>query len=293
MKLPNVRYTVRRLMIVVALAAINSAVVLASSDPRVTPLSPEQRQANLLSLDMIWTTVKAKYWDATLGGREWDARRNELRPRIERARTMTEARQALREMLGRLKGSHFKIHAADVDEDSDTASAEAGRDGWSGIDVRVIDGQALVLRVSDGSPAQMAGVHSGWQILSFNGTELQTALQAANHMYRSSTRLEDELAGVARRHLSGKVGQSVGTVFHDNQGRVVAIRIPFAQRPGRRIVVENMPRRYVEFHSRLLEGDIGYISFNAWYDPVYLEDEVARSVKRFKGTKGGHLGPAR
>ena len=77
-------------------------------DEAVPVLTPEQRQLNLESFDMVWTTIRDKHWDPELGGLDWDAVKAELRPRMVTATTMGEARGILNTLINRLEVSHLR-----------------------------------------------------------------------------------------------------------------------------------------------------------------------------------------
>ena len=72
-------------------------------------LTEAQRQLNVESFDHVWTTVRDKHWDASLGGLDWQAIRDELRPKVESAPSVHEARTVMRSMLARLGLSHCLI----------------------------------------------------------------------------------------------------------------------------------------------------------------------------------------
>src|SRR5262245_47014612 len=73
------------------------------------PLTADQKQLNVKSFDQVWTTIKDKHFDPKLNGADWDGARAELRPKIEQANTMTEAREIMGELIGKLKQTHFGI----------------------------------------------------------------------------------------------------------------------------------------------------------------------------------------
>ena len=52
-----------------------------------TILDSAARQANVASFDHMWTTIRDKHWDPELGGLDWEAVRDSLRPRVEAAET--------------------------------------------------------------------------------------------------------------------------------------------------------------------------------------------------------------
>src|SRR5256884_6201310 len=91
------------------------------------PLMAEH-QADLDSFEKVWTTVRDKHWQQKPGGLDWDAIHAEFRPRAEKASNIDEMRGLLREMLGRLKQTHFGIIPGSVYSDLE----ETTHDGVTG-----------------------------------------------------------------------------------------------------------------------------------------------------------------
>ena len=97
-----------RSMITVAAVALSVAanvIAWAESRPTVVDnerptsarptLTSEQKQLNLDSFDYVWTTIRNKYFDPTLGGLNWDQIRDELRPKVENAESASQVRGLL------------------------------------------------------------------------------------------------------------------------------------------------------------------------------------------------------
>jgi len=85
-----------------------------------TARAPAVRPAE--TFDAAWTMVRDEHYDQTLNGVDWNAVRDELRPRAANARTTAELREILNEMLARLGQSHFTIiPGADVKTEVMTA----------------------------------------------------------------------------------------------------------------------------------------------------------------------------
>ena len=129
-------------------------------------LMPAQRQLNVDSFEQVWKTVRDKHWDPKLNGVDWQAVHDELRPKVERAATMEEAREAMSNMLRRLKQTHFGIFPGEaykeLDQADDTEKSSPS-EGDPGIDLRVVDGHALVTFAAPESPAAAQGVKPGWK----------------------------------------------------------------------------------------------------------------------------------
>ncbi|MGH9594031.1 MAG: hypothetical protein ACRD5L_13150, partial [Bryobacteraceae bacterium] len=85
-------------------------------------LTPSERELNNESFEYVWTTIRDKYWDPAIGGLNWQAVHDELKPKMEKAETMAEARAVLDDMLGRLHLTHFEIIPEDAYSDLDSDS---------------------------------------------------------------------------------------------------------------------------------------------------------------------------
>lgn len=149
------------------------------------PLTPTQRKLNLDSFEYVWNTIRNSHWDPQLGGLDWNAVRDELRPKMETAETAEQSRAILRDMIGRLHQSHFSIIPSEVY--GDVHQPGAGADGSPGFDVRVISGKAIVISVESRSPAASQGVRLGWEITGIEGVELRPILARVAETYRNST----------------------------------------------------------------------------------------------------------
>ena len=67
------------------------------------------RDTGVAAFDAVWTRIAHTYPDPTFGGLDWEGVGRELRPRVETAASPEEQRGVIREMLGRLRRSHFAM----------------------------------------------------------------------------------------------------------------------------------------------------------------------------------------
>jgi len=245
----------------------------------VASASPsDQRQLNLDSFEFIWTTVRDQYWDPTFGGLNWQAVHDELRPRMERASTMAEARHVMREMIDRLGKSHFAIIPEDVYADFDEREEGSGP-ATTGIDARVLAEKAIVTMVDEGSPAANTGVHTGWEILSIDGVAVAPALRRITNLDRDSTMLELHLARSLEAKLSGATGSQARIEFVDGEGRHVTRQIERSEPPGSLSRFGYLPPMHVWFHSRRVANNIGHLAFNLFLDPAHIMPEFGDALK--------------
>lgn len=241
-------------------------------------LSSDEKKLNIDSFEFVWTTIRDQYWDPSFGGLNWRGVHDELRPAIERASTMAEARYVMRQMIDRLGKSHFAIIPADVYSDLDERE-EGGGSAVTGIDVRVLDGKAIVTGVDEGSPAAVEGVHPGWEITSLGGVALAPALGRIAEVDGKSTMLELHLARSVETKLSGEPGSRVRVEFLDGAGRQVMKQIERIDPPGSVSRFGYLPPMHVWFKTRRVANGIGYIAFNLFLDPAHVMPEFGDALQ--------------
>jgi len=235
-------------------------------------LTVEQKQANLASFEAVWTTVRDKHWEQNPGGLNWQAIHEEYRPRAEAAATTDATRAVIREMLGRLKQTHFAIFPTTVYQILD---APGGGDGWPGFEVRVLSGRVIVSSI-DAAQSASTGVKTGWEVLQAGGADLPPIV-AKLESERDIHELQLERAVAAR--LAGPQGAARSMVFADENGARVTRQIKLAAPRGEFAGFGNLPPQAVWFESKRL-GNAGYIRFNMFLDLVHVMQEFGGAVQQ-------------
>jgi carboxyl-terminal processing protease len=184
----------------------------------------------------------------------------------------------MRQMINRLGKSHFGIIPADVYGDLDEHDEAAGT-ATAGLDVRVLDGKAIVTSVDEGSSAARQDVHAGWEILRIDDAPVTPALHRIAELDGNSTMRELHLARSVLAKLSGAAGTVVRVEFLDSAGQRVTKEIERSEPPGALARFGYLPPMHVWFRSRRLGSDIGYIAFNLFLDPARLMPEFGDALK--------------
>ena len=288
-----------------------SAAPLTSS----APLTQPQRDANLASFDLVWKLVRDRHYDSKLNGVDWVAVRDELRPKVESATSTDQVRALIGDMISRLGQSHMAVlpseaYAADeLAAEQASAAPAAGNatsssdapasksaaptapsqeQGSVGIDVRVFNNRAFVTDVTPGSPAALAGVKPGWEVVSVGRYSIRRNL--ARQSAASTPSVGMPATALQALRLRALVGGSVGETRHIgflNDNDKAEIRSLVAVAPsGMPFKFGQLPTEYVDLRSELLPGNIGYISTNIWLDPARTMRFVAASVTEFSGARG-------
>ncbi|RUL89151.1 S41 family peptidase [Tautonia sociabilis] len=251
----------------------------AATSPKTAPrLTTEQARLNLESFDIVWETIRDKHFDPDLNGVDWPSVREELRPKVAEAETMAEAREAMREMIARLDQSHFGIIAGSVYEAIDGDDDLQRGDGSAGLHVRVIDGEALVVFVEPGSPAEQAGVEPGWVVEQVEGKPISPVLEQVAEAFAEKTQFDLVAARAVERRLGGPVGSARTVTFRDGEDHPVELSLRLARPRGTMIRFGNLPPMPLDFESRIVDGDIPYLHWSCFFDPAGLIPKIGEVI---------------
>jgi carboxyl-terminal processing protease len=233
-------------------------------------MTPDERQRQLDSFDHVWQTIRDKHWEIKPGGLDWNQVRAELRPKAEKATTTAEIRDDIREMLKRLKQSHFNLISAEAMGGlSDTFFG----DGQPGFEAQAIDSTALVTRVDPGVQVKL-----GWRLVSVRGVSIDQRISAIDTAYAQSSERGLRLHQMLQARLSGEPGSTISIDFLDESDRKVSLKIPLREPKGKPAVFGNLPQTAVSIESKQIDGNIGYVAFNLFLDPVRLMKTFTEAV---------------
>ncbi len=254
----------------------------------VTTLAPTRtlRQAEYLeAFEVVWGTVDQTFFDPEFGGTDWEAVRAEYEPPILAAKEDGTFYQLLNQMLWELNVSHTGVGPADEWPSVEPAVWEKGE---IGVDVRLLDDQAVITRVKDRSPAREAGLRPGFIIQNIETNSVQEIITEAEQHLAPPYTDRGRIDIVTRRLLSmiyGDPGTCVSLTYLDAQDESRESCIKRIQRPrlGYMTGIPLPPAR-LEFESRTLEGGIGYLSFNTFH-PDLIPDMIA-AVTELKDAPG-------
>lgn len=277
----------RTLRILALVAVLLSSLALAEDGGKTrSGLTEEQRRLNLEAFDQVWETIRDRHWEPGMRGLDWEAFRVELRPEVENARTMEEARSYIADMIAALGYSHFAIIPGDVYEKLDGTGEARSLDGTVGLDVRVIDGHALVTSVRPGSPASREGIGTGWEILRVGEQDVAELIAAVEKQFADTPWKDAVLSGAVLRRLQGPVGEAVPVTLLDGSDRIAPVELARVEEKGRKYELGHLPPMHIWIETRRLEENVGYIRFNAFMDPVELMPAFDAAMRSFQDADG-------
>lgn len=285
----------------------NSNVV---SDTTIIQVRTVSETDALADFDQMWDIINESHFDPDFGGVDWNAVRDELRPQAAQAQNRREIRSIMRDAVNRFGLSHFSIlPEADDDVPNVDAPSEAnestsdsdiigsndsiklvddsdtdGQGDWdTGIDIRMIDGQAVVSAIRDQSPAQSVGVQTGWILTHARSQELAPGLKK---LAAAVSDIEFDIFAtsmILNNNLRGPENTSIDLTFIDGNEEEIELNIARAPMPGEFVKFGNLPPMSTHLDwSRntftLNNGQkttIGVISFNIWMMPIISQFEKA------------------
>ena len=246
-------------------------------------LSEAERQLNVQSFEKVWQTVRDRHWDPKMNGIDWPAVHDELRPKLDAAKSLGEARAIMSDMLDRLKLTHFGIIPGDVYKDLD---GSLGGPSSPGIDLRVLDGRAIVTTVEPDSPAARNGVKPGWEIARIDGREVAPVLKRIGERFSSSTLNDMRLSRAVLGRLQGPTGKTVKVELVDGGGTAVPIELDRARPRGKSVTFGNLPAQNIWAEWRKPRPDVGYVTFNIFLDAELISKTIQEAIEGCRNCTG-------
>lgn len=283
----------------------------------------------LATFDTAWTRIEMTDFDPDHGGVDWAAVRDEYRPQAAAALSTEELRRVLWQMVGRLGRSHFAVIPGEVADrklpepaadgtgeraSSDTATATAsgsdsgagavpgdgadseadddGQPSTFGLELRLVEDRATVVRVEPGSAAADAGVERGWAIRTIDGRDPTEPLAELSKLAGNMGRYA---AQEFVRDLDSGSRRTRTIVFVDATG--AEHEITMKRRPSKMKLVKigTLPALPLAFESGWVDdatlaragaagARIGLIRFSIWLPEVSLL--IDRAVDELRDADG-------
>jgi carboxyl-terminal processing protease len=236
------------------------------------------------AFDKVWNTINEKHYDKTFGGVDWKKMREVYQPRAMAAKTTGEFHAVLRQMLGELKLSHFGI----LPKSSQVQTAGT-IGGITGIEIKMIDNQAVVYRIEKDSTAEKSGLKIGFAIQKIDGKTVDELLAPLEKVIAERTENEKVKLIYRERTLAFYLGGKSETIAKievlNAKNEPQSFDVPrYGAKTEMSEAVGNFPAQEVVFEAKRLENNIGYIRFNMWVIPQL--PKIRQAIRDFADTKG-------
>ena len=266
----------------VALSLNAAAQTKPAPQPAVGGLTAPASNLRQETFDIVWRTVKDKHFDPTLGGLDWDKVRQQYAPRVAAVKSDGELYGLLQQMLGELRQSHFQIIPPEAVVQSDSKEPE---EGGIGIDIRVIDNQAVITRIEQGSPAAYAGLRLGFVIKKVDDAAVDQIIERFSKSKESPALVRLYMVRSVLGRITGEPKTMVRIVFLDERDQLREVHITRERLKGEMSpAFGNFPPQYTEFESKRLADGIGYIRFNIFV--TMLMDRIRAAIRGMNDAPG-------
>jgi carboxyl-terminal processing protease len=254
------------------------------------------------SFEIVWQTINEKHIDPNFNGLDWSEVYDRYQPQIAAAINEEDFYLLVNKMLFELNISHNAVVPPD---DLDQIDPILSADGSIGVDIRMIEGNAVITTVKSGSIGDRAGLRSGYIIKSIDGIDIEKITDLKNiedtqvqdiekrkmlkgpkiltPPYNESNRKRNITCAVLEK-IFGPFDTSASIEYVNKKGHSYLKNFVRAQRKGKRQFDNALPPFYVEFESKLLENNIGYVRFNAFMPPVH--NKFKKTIKSMQDTTG-------
>ena len=146
-----------------AFSAETSSVTIRKPNKAFSTATVEGR---LAVFDDVWQTINDRYYDSTFHGINWQAQRDEFRPRAAVAANGEQLYLLLRQLISQLGDVHTRVHGPD-----EKFNWWNPRFVSIGMTVRHVENQPTVIAVERGSQPDRAGIKPGDVIERIEGVE--------------------------------------------------------------------------------------------------------------------------
>jgi C-terminal peptidase prc len=259
---------VRRVGLCLALVSwlLLGLTALAPAEPGTTAKSDY-----LSWFETVWKAVDETYFDPAFGGVDWREVHDRYQPLVAAAADDETFYALVNNMLWELDVSHaMLVPPGHLSRVQPTVFGE----GEIGVDVRLIGEEAVVTRVSPGSPAATAGLRSGFVIQGIDGTPVSRIAEEQEGRLlppRNDANRTNCMTTAILSQLYGPEGTRVSVTYQDERGRSHTAAIRRRARSGR--LSPDFPA-FMEFTTGRLAHDIGYLRLSAFS----RHDEVCRAI---------------
>lgn len=246
--------------------------------------------------ETIWQKVNDTYFDPTFGGLDWKKVHDRYQPQVASAKNDADFHALVNTMLWELKVSHTVYippgYFAAVEP---VVFARGG----IGINVRLLDGRTVITSVDPESPAHKAGLRSGFIIQAIDGlpiAQVEKDVKRDRPPYNDRGRIAQITKGIMGR-IYGAPDTEVSISYLDERGEKREMKITRAKRSGTAVGPKGMFFFALEFETRRLGNNVGYIRLNTLQpefttqisNAIKSMGDISGMIIDLRGNSGGEI----
>ena len=269
----------KKLFILICLPVCLACSALSQEEPPSFDL-----QVGLASLDTVWQTVNEFHYDTTFGGIDWKAVHDRYYKLAAEVDSDSALLRLMNEMLLELKVSHYAVFRK---ESKGGSGSPLFSEASAGLDLRLLGGEAVITSLTPGFPAEEEGLMIGYVVTRVNGVPVKKMLDeaAARQVAHFNERRKiNSMCDEIVYCFFGHEGDTVSISYRDGSGNENEVTLRMKKRGEGTTVAENFPTVFVDFNSRMLSDDIGYVYFSAVLPPA--DSLFFDAMEKLSGMRG-------
>jgi carboxyl-terminal processing protease len=280
----------------------------------------EHQKLRLESFRVVWQTINDFYYDDKFNGLDWQKLKYENELKVVAAENDQQFYKILNDLIARLNSSHFQIippeflieldrimetagnhpeeESSEDDEDFDEEglgkdeidsllqSIEEYNSRYGiGASLEMLGDELFITYLEKNSSAEKSGLRLGYKIEKVNGVDLAELIERFKKMENYETHLKKEIPLYVKTFLfNGEKDTTVLISFNDGKSPSQTVEVPRQKLEGELIsLAEHLPRQFLEFETRDINEEIGYIRFNLF--TVGSAEKFCQAVTAFKNKK--------
>jgi carboxyl-terminal processing protease len=243
-----------------------------------------QNDMHLKIFESVWKKVNKTFYDPTFGGLNWKDVHNRYLPLINTAENDEEFYGLVNKMLWELKVSHNNIIPP---RSFALYEPLVFAEGSAGLDIRLIDGKAVIISIKPESPAHKAGLRPGYVIQAIDGISVEQIVQQAELRVRPPYNSSNQIATITKAILGriyGASGKEVLISYTNERGEKNEKILIRTKRDGVSVGPEGMFFFALDFETKLYDNGIGYIRLNT-LQPQFA-DQISLAIKSMGNVRG-------
>ncbi|MEO1617982.1 MAG: S41 family peptidase [Planctomycetota bacterium] len=258
----------------------------ASQKARADEPAPAEQDVQLETLRKVWQTIDEVHWDRELIEEKWSGILPEFEEKLSKTEDVDGARNVIQGMIDRLGQSHFGIIPSGIYKRQNELGIEKGS-GTLGMQIRLIDGELIVTRVSPESPAAEAGLQVGDRLDQIRSKSADEIIQKASESAEfKAGRAETYVGLIAEAMLGGSVGNKVSVHWTDGNDDSQQSDIVLGPSEGTFAEFGNLPAAEVVMKTKVLPGGVVYYHFSSFFNPVQLVTKMKTLMEEQSDSKG-------
>jgi carboxyl-terminal processing protease len=242
----------------------------------------ESLRDRMNTFDLVWRRVQEKHYDPKFGGVDWNAVRKQYAPRVRKVKTDAEFYGLLNEMLGELKQSHFGVIPPSGSHMADDVAAS--HEGELGLTVQLVEGQAVITQIEEGSSAAESALKPGFVLSTVNGKPVDKLLARIKSRKLKPVEERFQFRYTLRSQLGGTIGSKVKIGYLDGNNAAQTVELEARKPKGEVVRFGYLPPIPSFVESKRLPGNIGYVRLNIFMIP--LLEPVKKAVAELHDTDG-------